>query len=88
MPSADPIMSDAGSLPIIGTLRVGFTFAVGGTLVNELLSGGSGLGALIVEAMQLMNIDTLFATVLVVFLLTGLITGLLKSFEARAMRST
>lgn len=73
----------AGS-SILAGLRTGFTLAVTGAVVGEMVIGGqTGLGITLITAQHLNNLPAMFATIILLAIATITLYQLLRFFEMR-----
>ncbi len=73
---------------VVAGLRIGFTLTLLGVLLAEMFAAKHGLGALIINAMQLLQGEELMTVALVLFLFAALANALLLWFEHRLHRAS
>ena len=66
---------------IVSGLRIGFTLTLLGVLLAEMFASKYGLGALIINAMQLLQAEEMITVALVLFLFAATGNALLLWFE-------
>ncbi len=72
------------ALPYITSgLRLGFSFGFAGIIAGEYIASTTGLGQLIVTELDLLNIDIMFAAILLVIAISTAINGILILIEHR-----
>lgn len=72
------------ALPYITSgLRLGFSFGFAGIIAGEYIASTNGLGQLIVTQLDLLNIDTMFAAILLVIGIATAINAILILIEHR-----
>ena len=72
------------ALPYITSgLRLGFSFGFAGIIAGEYIASTSGLGQLIVTELDLLNIDEMFAAILLIIIISTAINGILILIERR-----
>ena len=75
IPSAIPYITSG--------LRLGFSFGLAGIIAGEYIASTSGLGQLIVTALDLLEIDYVFAVILLIILIATLVNFVLIAIESR-----
>jgi len=71
---------------IVSGLRIGFTLTLLGVLLAEMFASKAGLGALIINAMQLLQNQEMIAVAIVLFLFAALANAVLLWMEHRLHR--
>ena len=71
---------------IVSGLRIGFTLTLLGVLLAEMFASKYGLGALIINAMQLLQAEEMITVAVVLFLFAAAANALLLWFEHRLHR--
>lgn len=71
---------------IFAGLQLGFVYGMLGTVASEMIAGQAGLGVVLTRQAALFQMDTYYATLLLLGIMTTAISGLLELIRVRILR--
>lgn len=75
----------AAFISLISGLKVAATYSISGAVVGEWIASGSGLGYYLIRAKNNYLLDKVFASVLMIIILSLLMNGVVKLFQKLAL---